>query len=398
MSLTRHFARHWSLDPNVIFLNHGSFGACPIEVLNTQAELRARLERQPVQFFVRDFEPMLDASRASLADFIGAETEDVVFVPNATTGVNAVLRSRDFAPGDDLLVTNHEYNACRNALDFVAKRFGARVVVAEIPFPIRSADEAVDAILGAVTPNTRLALLDHITSQSALVLPLERIVPSLRERGIDVLVDGAHAPGMIDLNVTAVGATYYSGNCHKWVCAPKGAGFLWVERSRQPEVRPLTISHGANVARSDRSRYRLEFDWTGTDDPTAALCVGKSIEVMASLVPGGWPEIRRRNHALALTGRDHVCDALGIPAPAPDAMIGSIAAFPIPDGSPEPPSNPLYADPLQESLLADHRVEVPIIPWPAPPKRVLRISAQLYNVEADYEALAGALRTALGTG
>jgi len=385
------YERHWSLDPQTIFLNHGSFGACPRPVLEYQQRLRDRLERQPVQFFMRDLEGMIDHARAELATFLGVEAEDLVWVPNVTTGVNAVLRSLEIRPGDELLTTNHEYNACRNALDFVARRAGAEVIVVAIPFPIDSPEQIVDEIVHRISPRTRLALLDHVTSQTGLVLPVERVVRALAERGIDTFIDGAHAPGMLPLDVKAVGATYYGGNCHKWLCAPKGAGFLYVRRDKQPEVRPVVISHGANSQRTDRSSYLTEFDWVGTDDPTAILSVPEAIGFMGSLLPGGWDALREHNRELALEGRRAVCDVLGIPVPCPDSMIGSLASVPLPAGEPEPPTSPLYADPLQRELLERWKIEVPVIPWPKPPGRLLRISAQIYNHPDQYKKLAEAL-------
>jgi len=386
-----HWKHLWPLDPGVAFLNHGSFGACPRVVLDEQEQWRARMERQPVQFFVRDLERALDTARAALAAFLGADPSDLVFVPNATTGVNAVVRSLGFEPGDELLTTTHAYNACRNALEFVARRAGARVVVAPIPFPIAAPEQAVAAVLARVTPRTRLALLDHITSPTALVLPIVSIVQALTARGIETLVDGAHAPGMVPLCIPEVGATYYTGNCHKWLCAPKGAGFLWVRRDRQPDIRPVVISHGANSPRTDRSRFRIEFDWTGTADPTSYLCVPRALEVMGTLLPGGWPELMQRNRALALQARATLCAALGTSPPCPDEMIGALASVPIADGSGVPSTSPLYLDPLQDVLLERHRIEVPIIPWPAPPRRLVRISAQIYNTEEEYRRLATAL-------
>lgn len=381
----------WLLDPAVAFLNHGSFGACPIAVLDAQAALRARLERQPVQFLARDLEGLLDDARAALGAFLGADPDDLAFVPNATTGVNAVLRSLRLGPGDDLLTTDHAYGACRNTLAWVGERTGARVVVAAVPFPLDGPDAVSDAVLAAVTPRTRLALLDHVTSATGLVFPIARLIAALAERGIDTLVDGAHAPGMLPLDLRALGAAYYAGNCHKWLCAPKGAGFLHVRRDRQQGIHPTTISHGLTVARTDRSRFRLEFDWTGTTDPTAWLCVPEAIRHVGSFVPGGWDEIRSRNHALVLAARARVAAALGTALPCPDEMIGSLAALPFPDGSPEPPQSALYSDPAQDALLGRFGIEVPIYPWPAPSRRFLRLSAHLYNTAADYERLAAAL-------
>lgn len=393
-------ARVWPLDPELRFLNHGSFGSCPKAVLRFQRGLQDRLERQPITFFVRDLEGMLDAARAELAGFVGADPEDLVFVANATTGVNTVLRSLGWVAGDELLLTNHEYNACRNAAEFATRQSGAKVVVAEIPFPVKSVDQVVAGVLDRVTPRTRLALLDHVTSPTGMVLPIERLVRELAARGVETLVDGAHGPGMVPLDLNALGAAYYTGNCHKWLCAPKGAAFLHVRRDRQPGIRPLAISHGANSPRTDRSRFLIEFGWVGTVDVTAALSVPEAIRVVGGLVPGGWPEVMRRNRALALEARDLIGRALRQPSSCPRALIGALAAFPLPDAPADqpPPTSPLYLDPLQDRLLADHGIEVPVIPWPAAPKRLLRISAQLYNSIEDYRQLAGALREVLTRG
>lgn len=273
---SQHWRSLWSLDPTVTFLNHGSFGACPIAILEKQQVLRSKLEAEPLQFFGVELEDLLDTARQALANFVGAEVASLAFVPNATTGVNTVLRSlclpiSGFTPlqaGDELLTTNHEYNASRNALNFVAQCVGATVVVAEVPFPIDSSEQAISAILDKVSAKTRLVLLDHITSQTSLVFPLKPLINELNQRNIDVLVDGAHAPGMIPLNLAELGVAYYTGNCHKWLCSPKGAAFLYVREDKQFMIRPLVISHGANSPRPDRSRFHLEFDWTGTTDPT----------------------------------------------------------------------------------------------------------------------------------
>ncbi len=393
---TKRPASIWSLGPAVTFLNHGSFGSCPLRVLEFQRDVRERMERQPVKFFVRDLEELLDWARVRLAKFLGGKAENLVFVPNATSGVNAVLRSLTFEPGDELLVTDHEYNACRNALDYVAQRTGAKVVVAKIPFPLASAEEIIEAVMGAVTWRTRLALLDHVTSQTGLVMPIEFLVRELNAHNVDTLVDGAHAPGMVPLDLHALNAAYYTGNCHKWICAPKGAGFLHVRADRQERVRPLVISHGANSQRTDRSRFLIEFGWMGTSDPSAALSVPKAIEVVRSMRPGGWKEVMTDNRDLALAARRVLCDALQIPLPCPDELIGSLAAVPIPDApSAKPSKNPLYLDSLQDELLAKFKIEVPVIPWPAPPRRLLRVSAQLYNSLPQYEALADALKKVL---
>jgi isopenicillin-N epimerase len=380
----------WPLDPAIAFLNHGSYGACPAEVLRHQAALRAELEAEPVRFLGRELDGRLDAARAALAAFVGADPDDLAFVTNATGGVNAVLRSLDFAAGDELLTTDHAYGACKNTLDYVARRTGARVVIATIPFPVTSPNEVVATVLAKATPKTRLALLDHITSPTALVLPIEKMVQALAARGIDTLVDGAHGPGMVPLDLARLGAAYYSGNCHKWLCAPKGSAFLWVRRDRQAAVHPLTNSHGATGERPGRTRFRLEFDWTGTSDPTGWLTVPKAIEYVGGLLPGGWPAVMARNRALALEARGLLCAVAGTAPACPDEMIGSIASVRLPES---PLKNPTWrqADPLQPRLFEGWGIEVPIMRWPGPPHRVIRVSAQLYNHRAQYARLADAL-------
>ena len=297
-------AHIWTLDPGVTFLNHGGYGATPRPVLAAQQRWRDQMEAEPVRFFAHDLEPALDEARHALGPFVGADPEDLVFVPNATAGINTVLRSLRFAAGDELLTTDHAYAAARNAMEFVAEREGARVVVAPVPFPLQSPREVIDAVMRCVTPHTRLAVVDHVSSPTALVFPIEELVGELTLRGVEVLVDGAHAPGQLALSVPSLGASYYAANLHKWVCAPKGAGFLWVRRDRQPLIRPLAISNGAASTRTNRSRFRLDFDWTGTADPSAWLAVPDAIEFGAQLMPGGWQTLIERNHRLLLEARD----------------------------------------------------------------------------------------------
>lgn len=398
---SRDLRAKWALDDSITFLNHGSFGACPREVLAAQAALRDRLEREPVAFFVRIADDLMAAARAELAGFLGADPERLAFVPNATAGVNTVLRSLapHLTPGDELITTDHEYNACRNALDYIAGLTGARVVVATVPFPIAGPAQVVEAVAGALSPRTRLVLIDHVTSPTGVIFPVAEIAARATAMGAEVLVDGAHAPGMLPLDLRALeaaGVTYYTGNLHKWVCAPKGAAFLHVAADRLERVRPLSISHGANANLRGRTRFRVEFDWTGTADPTPFLAVPHALAFMAARLPGGWPAVMAANHEKVLAGRDTLCAALGVSAPAPDAMLGSLATLPLPDGDGAPPRSPLYLDALQDALFDEDRIEVPIIPWPAPPKRWVRISAQLYNTPADYARLAAALIARVG--
>ena len=386
------FAQLFTLDPDVLYLNHGSFGACPRVVLEERRRLYEELERQPVLFLDRTLEARLDAARAALGRFVGADPDDLAFVANATSGVNAVARSLTFRPGDEILATDQEYNACRNVLDYVAARSGATVVVAEAPFPLRSADEIVEAIAARASARTRFALFDHVTSQTGLVFPAERIVRALRERGVErIMIDGAHAPGMIPLDIPALGADYYAGNCHKWICAPKGAALLWARNGLRDELVPPAVSHGYNDRRADRGPFRKLFDWQGTLDPTAALCVPAAISFLEGIFPGGAEELMARNRALALEARAILCDALKIEPPAPDEMIGALASVPLPDARAGEYDAARGRDFLQARLYDEARIEVPIMFWPRAPRRVLRVSAQIYNDRAQYEALAAAL-------
>ncbi|MEM1168700.1 MAG: aminotransferase class V-fold PLP-dependent enzyme [Cyanobacteria bacterium P01_H01_bin.35] len=382
---------YWSLDPNVTFLNHGSFGACPLPVLTAQTRLREKLEREPVNFFIREFETLLDEARGKLAEFVGAKSEELAFVPNATTGVNAVLRSLNFSSTDELLTTDQEYNACRNALNFVSDRAGAKVIVASLPFPVESPQEIVEAVIKHISPRTRLALLDHVSSSTAFVFPIKQLVKELAKRGVDTLVDGAHAVGMLPLNLEEIGAAYYTGNCHKWLCAPKGAGFLYVRQDKQENIHPLTISHGANSTRTDKSRFHLEFNWMGTDDPTAYLCIPEAIKFMGSLLPGSWSELMEKNKSMALAARHLLQEKLGIKIDCcPDEMIGSMAVVKLPDEEEDEIYSGLIS-PLQNDLWEKFRIEVPIVLWPNKRRRLLRISAQIYNSFSQYEYLAEAL-------
>ena len=378
----------WPLDPHITFLNHGSFGSSPKAVLEEQLRLRTELEAQPIEFLVRQLEGRLDEAKAHLATFLKAHPSNLSFIPNATHGVNTVLRSLRFQPGDELLTTNHAYNACTNALRFVAEQFQAVVRVAQIPTPLDDPMEVCEHLQRAVTPKTRLLLIDHVTSPTALIFPIQEIVTQMKRQGILCLVDGAHAPGMVPLHLSELGADFYTGNCHKWLCAPKGAAFLHVSPDHSEHIRPLSISHGANASRTDRSRHEMEFDWTGTADPTAYLCVPTAIEWMAAQMPGGWPAIMKRNRDLAQWASSFVESALGWKPLAPASMIGSMASMRMPDSKEScPPSTPLYSDPFQDQLWQAHQMEIPIIPWPHHPNRLVRLSAQLYNEPAHYHRL-----------
>jgi isopenicillin-N epimerase len=348
------------------------------------------MELEPVQFLWRHYDERLELSRRLVAGFLGARTQDLVFVSNATTGVNAVLRSLKLRRGDEIITTNHDYNACRNALVETARQAGAKLVVAHVPFPVRDPGQVLEAVLNVVTRRTRLAFLDHVTSNTALVLPVARLIRELGARGVDTLVDGAHAPGMLPLNLATLGAAWYTGNLHKWVCAPKGAGFLWVREDKQAELQPVVISHGNNTPRPGFSAFQDRFDWPGTFDPSAWFCAGPAIEWLGRVLPGGWPEVRERNQALTIQARRLLCDALQVDAPCPETMLGTMAALPLPERFQGMPKSGKI-DREQLRLHDEFGIEVPFVRMGQAERRYFRVSCQLYNTLAEYKYLAQAM-------
>ena len=415
-------AGHWSLDPEIVYLNHGSFGACPNVVTEAQARYRRQMEAEAVTFFCRDVWRLLDTSREALAGMLGGEGRDYVFLPNATTAVATILENmispegrhvgldRPIEPGDEVLTTSHDYPACMFNLQRIAGRAGARMVVVDFPEPTPgrptiTGDDIVEAVLAGVTDRTRIAMLSHIMSPTGVVIPLERLVRELEARGVVTVVDGAHAPGAIDFDLPGLGAPFYTANCHKWLCTPKGVALLWVRRDLQPDFRPMVLSNWAEAAEGtkNRSRFCLEFDYIGTDDYTPMCAVADTVRAMPEIAGEGWAGIARRNHELILQGRDIVCDALGVDKPCADDLIGPLASFPLPDVPAEHRERlgarpTVFADALQDALLENHGIQVPI--WRTGDqlgvgafqgKRRLRISAQLYNTVEQYRYLAGAL-------
>ena len=385
----------WDLDPSILYLTHGTYGACPRPVLEAQRAMVADLEANAIRFLSRELEARWDAARRAVADFLSADPEALVAVPNATTGVATVLASLRLRPGDELLTGDHEYNATLNALATTAERAKATVVRVRIPLPIRHPEEVVEAFIAGVTPRTRIAMVSHVTSPSGLVFPIEAIVRELDRLGVDTLVDGAHAPGMLPLDLRALNTAYWTGNGHKWLCGPKTAGMLVVREDRRSGVLPLVTSHGRNDPRADRPALWREFDWQGTLNPTAFLALPEAIRVIGGLDAGGWPAHMAANRALALGARSLLNDRLGLAPIAPESMIGSMASIRLPVDLDDDD-----AEALSRALAEEDRIEVPIVPFPVRAARepgapvtttLLRISAQRYNELDDYERLADAL-------
>ena len=384
------YAKHWSLEPSRLFLNHGSFGACPNFVIEEQRKWQDLMEREPVRFFEELMPDLLLKSREALGTFLNCSPDDLAFVSNATSGVNTILRSLHFEQGDEILVPNHAYQACRNSIDFVAKRWGANVVEVAIPFPIDGPETVVELMKSACSERTKLVMIDTVTSPTGLRMPFEVLTEFFEGKGVEVLLDAAHGIGMIPLDLGQLGASYVTSNCHKWLCAPKGSAFLYVREDKQSKIQPLTISHGHTFPLGDTTRFRHEFDWTGTQDISGWCSIPAVIEGMADRIDGGWNSIMQHNHDLTIQGRNVLCERLGIQPPCPDEMVACISTIQLPGNIPEK-EKMHEPDPLHHILSEKYNIQVPVWSWPSPEGRYLRISAQLYNSIEQYERLADAL-------
>lgn len=387
-------SKHWRLNEKTVFLNHGSYGATPTIVLNEQKRWQLLLEKDPVKFFEDIAPKALIESRKAIANLVNCDYEDLALIENATSGVNIILRSLKFDEGDEIIVPNHAYQACRNTIDYVAEKSGAVVVTCDIPFPIQGNQIIIDNIMKCVTENTKLAMIDTVTSPTGLLMPFEELVGLLESKGVNVLLDAAHGIGMIPLDIEKIGASYTTSNCHKWLCAPKGSAFLHVRKDLQSLIHPLTISHGMTAPLGDSSRFRHEFDWTGTRDVSAWCALPFVIDEFSKLVGMNWNEIMTHNRKLVIRGRNIICEKLSIIPPCPENMISSIATIKI--SSKQVSITDLYEiDPLHEKLLEDYNIQVPVWSWPNPQGRYIRISAQIYNNEDEYKYLANILEKCL---
>lgn len=385
------FGRHWALDPGTVFLNHGSFGACPIAVLEEQSRLRELLEADPMGFFLEHGLALWQQALHALYEFVHADPASMTFQVNATAGVNTVLRSLDLQPGDEILVSDHAYRACHNAIEFACRRSGARAAVVPLPFHAGEPDQFLEPWLRAVAGRTRLAMIETVTSPTGLRMPFESLTQQPQARGVDLLVDAAHSVGLLPLDLATLDAAYITGNCHKWLCTPKGSAFLHIRKDRRNRIEPLIISHGYSAEGGSGARFRQEFDWQGTLDPTPWLCIPKAIEFVRGLMPGGWPAAMERNHALALAARDVLAEALGADAVAPASMITAMVAAQLPPSVPAEPAGAFGTDPLQTELYRRHRIRAAAFQWQPHAARYLRVSAALYNSLEEYCYLATAL-------
>jgi isopenicillin-N epimerase len=366
----------WTLDPAVTFLNHGSYGATPRAVLDYQSMLRAELEREPVQFMGRRLPEMMGEVRARVSAFVGADPAGLVFTHNATTGTATVLANLSWKAGDEVVLADMAYGAVFRALEATAARHGIKIVRALVPFPIQSPAQVVEAFSKAITKKTRLVIADHITSATALIFPVAELVALAHAKGVPILVDGAHAPGHVPLQLDALGADFYVGNFHKWVCAPKGAAMLVLGPTWRDKVHPVVISHGYGQG------LHAEFDWTGTDDPTAVLSIPAALDHIDSI---GFDSLRAANHALVREGRRVIAEALAVELPHPDdpELYGMMAVVPWTRGG--------DVKELTPALFAEHKIEVPFTAYDG--RTWVRISGQAYNRPDEYQHLAQVLKT-----
>jgi isopenicillin-N epimerase len=377
----------WQLDPTYVFLNHGSFGSVPVPVREAQDRWRDLVEARPIEVLGRRCRELLAPVRERVAAFLRCDAAGLGFTTNATEGVNAVLRSMEFRPGDVLVTTNHVYRAVLQTMKYVARRAGAEVRIVDIPLPLPASggDEIVERIADALDPRTRLVLVDHVTSPTAIVFPVEAIAALCASRGIACLVDGAHAPGMLPLDIGAIGASFYAGNLHKWVCAPKGCAILWVAPAERSRIHPATVSHFLDEG------FDVEFDWQGTRDISAWLAAQDAIGFFEPL---GWPALRRHNHGLATWAHRLLVDAFDtVPLVPHDAMLGSMATVRLPE---QIANRWASAEELQADLYRRDRIEVPIIDWDR--RWHVRISCQAYNRAEEFERLARALGERIAAG
>lgn len=388
------FIEHWNLNQDIVYLNHGSFGATPKFVLKKQQQIHAEMEAEAVDFYINHLPNLLQESKQSLSNFVGADANDLVFVQNTTTGVNTILNSLQSNENDDWLITNHNYGACVHALKHYAKRNKCNVVCANIPYPLHSDDDILKAIENTITPKTTIALIDYITSATAIIFPIKKIIEMLHQKGIKVIIDAAHAPGMVDFSIDDLKPDFFVANCHKWICSPKGSAFMYVSKELQSQIFPLVISHYNNEDEGNDKHWSNQFLWDGTHDYSSYLGVKDALEFMPTLMENDWIAIKRHNHDLAWKASSKIANSLNKELPAPENMIGSIVNIPMPNSE----EFAMYSKDkksLKEILFEKYSIEVPIFLFPSAPNQWLRISAQLYNSMEQYDYLIDCLKKEL---
>ncbi|MFG0332652.1 MAG: aminotransferase class V-fold PLP-dependent enzyme [Maioricimonas sp. JB049] len=376
----------WSLQDGVTYLNHGSFGPSPLVVQEARERWSRELERQPMDFLVRRLEPLLDDALTALGRFLGSRPDELTFVPNATVGMNIVANNVQLQAGDEVLLTDHEYGAVIRIWGRFCQAAGARTVLAHLPPPLTSVDDVVDTLFDQVTDRTKLIVVSHVTSQTALILPVAAICRRARERGIAVCVDGPHAPAQVPVDLREIDCDFYTASLHKWISAPFGSGFLYVRPRHKQGLRPAITSWGRSLSGRDPA-WQDEFHWFGTYDPAPFLAVPEALRFLEEI---GLEHFRRQTHALVRAARERIMSMTGGPPLTVDSpeWYGSMVTLPLPN-VPRSDAWPGKPHPLQVALWEQHQIEVPIFEWQN--RLCLRISCHLYNTPADVDRLVAAL-------
>ena len=368
---------YFLVSPDITFLNHGSFGACPRPVFEEYQKWQLELERQPVEFLGRRFDDFLRAARGPLAAYVNCDADDLVYVPNATTGLNIVARSLKLNPGDEIVTTDHEYGALNRTWEFLCQKNGAVYKRVPIPVPVTTREDFVERVWSAVTPRTRVLFLSHITSPTALLFPLQDLVRRARKREMISIIDGAHTVGQIPLDLRALDADVYSSNCHKWLCAPKGSAFLYVRREMQNQIEPLVVSWGWRPEKFTGTPFVMEQEWQGTRDIAAYLATPRAIQFLQE---NDWVNVRAECHALAMYAQEKICAQFGLEPLSLPEWFAQMVTIPLP---------PCSRENVKTRLYDEFRIEVPVIEWNE--RQFVRVSLQAYNTRADVDALANAL-------
>ncbi len=366
------------LDENIVFLNHGSFGACTKSVFKEYQKFQKQFESHPVHFVEQEISGLLAESRAALSKFLSVDPKDIVLIPNPTTALNEIVRSLDIKPGDEILTTNHEYGAMSKTWEFITEKTGAGLKSAKFPLPILSQEYIVEKLISEITPMTRIIFISHITSPTAMIFPVKKVCEIAKERGIISIIDGAHAPGQIPLDIFDINPDFYIGTCHKWLCAPKGTSFMYIRETLQKSIEPLVVGWGWRDDTSFLSPFISNHEWWGTQDLASYFCIPKTLEVFEK----NFTEIKRKHcRKMVVKFRRKLNKITGESPICPENMLGQMAALILPDVDPTL---------VKSQLIGEHNIEVPVFIWED--ETLLRISCQIYNDEDDITALETALK------
>lgn len=379
------------VEPGLVMLNGASYGCVPEVVREAQRELHRRIELDPVRFYKFDLERYSDDARQAIASMINCDAADLALVPNGTFAMSSIILNLNLQPGDEVVLTSHEYQATINELTRVCARAGARMVTAKVPFPRVTPDAVVESIESVLTDRTRLIICSHLSSATSLLMPVDRICELGRARGIDTLIDSAHGPGQVRIDLHRMKPTYFAASCHKWLGASKGTGFVYADPERQKAIKPAVLSCRTHMSRPERKAFLCDFDYVGTEDPTGNLVLPVAIAHLSAQHPGGMTGLQQRNHAIVREGAQLIADAIGIDQPVPAEMTGNMISLPLPVPAGGIPKGKMFDDALWDRLLLDHRIQVPVWTLPGVAPRVMRVACQWHNSIEDFRKLAAVL-------